>query len=63
MPRDEVLLADILRYARQAARAAAGLTGADPMPYSGTDMVAVIEVAQVHVPNLIRRLESLNVQE
>ena len=29
MPRDEVLLADILRYARQAARAAAGLTAAE----------------------------------
>ena len=29
MPRDEVLVADILRYARQAERAAAGLTAAD----------------------------------
>lgn len=108
MPRDEVLLADILRYARQAARAAAGLTAAeldaDPdrqsmvlwplialgeaaahvseacraahpdIPwrrmvglrnvlvhdYSGTDMVAVIEVAHVHVPDLIQRLEAMD---
>lgn len=29
MPRDEVLVADILRYALQAERAAAGLTAAD----------------------------------
>jgi uncharacterized protein with HEPN domain len=106
-----VLLADILRYARQAARAAAGLTGADldadpdrqamvlwPLialgeaaahvsdacrtahpdipwrrmvglrnvlihDYSGVDMVAVIDVAQIHVPDLIRRLESLNLHE
>ena len=29
MPRDEVLVADVLRYARQADRAAAGLTAAD----------------------------------
>ncbi len=111
MPRDEVLLADILRYARQAARAAAGMTGADldadpdrqsmvlwPLialgeaaahvsdacraahpeipwrrmvglrnvlihDYSGVDMVAVIDVAQIHVPELIRQLESLNLQE
>ncbi len=111
MPRDEVLLADILRYARQAARAAAGLTGADldadpdrqamvlwPLialgeaaahvsdacrtahpdipwrrmvglrnvlihDYSGVDMVAVIDVAQIHVPDLIRRLESLHLHE
>ena len=111
MPRDEVLLADILRYARQAARAAAGLTGADldadpdrqamvlwPLialgeaaahvsdacraahpdipwrrmvglrnvlihDYSGVDMVAVIDVAQIHVPELIRQLESLHLHE
>lgn len=111
MPRDEVLLADILRYARQAARAAAGLTGADldadpdrqsmvlwPLialgeaaahvseacraahpdipwrrmvglrnvlihDYSGVDMVAVIDVAQIHVPELIRQLESLKLKE
>lgn len=108
MPRDEVLLADMLRYARQAARAAAGLTGADldadpdrqsmvlwPLialgeaaahvsdacrlrhadipwrrivglrnvlihDYSGVDMAAVVEVAQVHVPSLIRQLEAMN---
>lgn len=111
MPRDEVLLADILRYARQAARAAAGMTGADldadpdrqsmvlwPLialgeaaahvsdacraahpeipwrrmvglrnvlihDYSGVDMVAVIDVAQLHVPELIRQLESLHLHE
>lgn len=111
MPRDEVLLADMLRFARQAARAAAGLTAADleadpdrqsmvlwPLialgeaaahvsesyrlaqpdipwrrivglrnvlihDYSGVDMAAVIEVAQVHVPSLIRQLEALHPPE
>ena len=105
MPRDEVLVADILRYARQAERAAGGLTAADleadpdrqsmvlwPLivlgeaaahvsdgyrqahpdipwrrmiglrnvlihDYSGVDMAAVVEVTQVHIPDLIRRLE------
>lgn len=111
MPRDEVLLADMLRYARQASRAAAGLSGADldadpdrqsmvlwPLialgeaaahvseayrsahpeipwrrivglrnvlihDYSGVDMVAVVEVAQTHVPDLIRQLETLDQRE
>ncbi len=31
--------------------------------YSGVDMVAVIDVAQLHVPELIRQLESLHLQE
>lgn len=31
--------------------------------YSGVDMVAVVEVAQTHVPDLIRQLESLDRQE
>lgn len=31
--------------------------------YSGVDMVAVIDVAQAHVPALIRQLESMHLPE